>query len=183
MTTRKFTVDEYHTMIQTGILQEDDRVELLAGEIVEMSPIGKLHAAVVNKLADSFIARLRGRAGISVQNPVQLSPYSEPQPDLTLLKFRDDFYVNNLPQPKDIILVIEIGEASIDHDKTSKLPLYAQAGIPEVWLIDLRNEIVEQYWEPLGNQYKRFKKFAIGDELAPMAFSECRLAVKGILLK
>ena len=183
VTTRKFTVDEYHAMIQSGILQEDDRVELLAGEIVEMSPISKAHAGVVNKLSDILIGSLRGKAIISVQNPILLSELSEPQPDVALLKFRRDFYVESLPTTEDIFLLIEVGETSISRDRQVKLPLYARSGIREVWLVDLVNEAVERYLEPKDNAYQRFEKYIAGQEISPQAFPDFRLAVKDILLK
>ncbi len=183
VTTRKFTVDEYHTMIQSGILQEDDRVELLAGEIVEMSPISSRHAACVNNLAELFIPSLSTRVRISIQNPLVLNALSEPQPDLMILKYRKDAYRNELPRPADVFLLIEVGETSAEKDRQVKLPLYAQAGIREVWLVDLVNEVVERYLEPMGNAYQRFEKYVAGQEISPQAFPDFRLAVKDILLK
>ncbi len=183
VTTRKFTVDEYHTMIQSGILQEDDRMELLAGEIVEMSPISSRHAAVVDKLAQLMIYRLGENGIVRIQNPVDLGKHSEPQPDIALVKYKKNFYANSLPRPEDIFLLIEVGETSIDSDRQVKLPLYATAGIPEVWLIDLLKDVVERYLEPKGDAYQRTEKYGIGQEIIPESFSQLRLAVKDILLK
>ncbi len=183
VSTRKFTVDEYHTMIQSGILHEDDRVELLEGEIVEMSPIGKSHAACVDNLAELFIVSLSGTARIRIQNPLVLDAFSEPQPDIMILKYRKDAYRNALPRPDDVFLLVEVGETSADRDRQLKLPLYARAGIREVWLIDLVNEVVERYLEPKGDTYQRVEKYASDQELSPQAFPDLRLAVKDILLK
>ncbi len=183
VTTRKFTVDEYHTMIQSGILHEDDRVELLVGKIVEISPIGKNHAACVDNLAELFIVSLAGKARIRIQNPLVLSDFSEPQPDIMILKYRKDAYGNKLPRPDDVFLLVEVGEMSVEKDRQMQLPLYARAGIREVWLIDLVNEVVERYLEPAKEQYRRIERFEIGDEISPQAFPEFRLSVNDILRK
>ena len=183
VTTRKFTVDEYHAMIQSGILQEDDRVELLAGEIIEMSPISSRHAACVNFLSKSFNRHLPEAFIVAVQNPICLSKFSEPQPDLSILAPRDDFYQSAHPTASDIFLVIEVAESSQQTDRDVKIPLYAHAGIREVWLVDLVNEVVERYLEPVGNAYQNIKKYITGQEISPQAFPNFRLAVKDILLK
>ena len=184
VTTRKFTVDEYHTMIQSGILQEDDRVELLAGEIVEMSPISSRHAGCLNRLIQLFIELVvQKKVIVSPQNPIHLDKLSEPQPDLALLRYRDDPYSDRHPKPDDIFLLIEISESSLTMDRGFKLQLYARAGVKEIWLIDLVNEVVERYLEPSGNRYSRVEKFQIGDEISPQAFPDFRLAVKDMLLK
>jgi Uma2 family endonuclease len=129
---RRFTVDEYRRMGEVGILDEDERVELIEGEIVEMSPIGRRHAGIVNRLNDLFTFRLRGRAIVAVQNPISLgSKYSEPQPDLTLLRPRADFYADSRPEPPDVLLVVEVMDTSVERDRQVKLPLYARAGVPE----------------------------------------------------
>jgi Uma2 family endonuclease len=137
---RTFTVEDYHRMAQAGILTEDDRVELLEGEIVEMTPIGPRHAACVNRLSQLFSDRLQGRALVSVQNPIHLSELSEPQPDLALLRPRPDFYAEAHPRPSDSLVVLEIAETSAEVDREKKVPLYGQAGISETWLVDLVRE-------------------------------------------
>lgn len=135
-------------MAKAGILNEDDRVELIEGEIVEMNPIGSRHAGCVTRLNHLLSQAVAERAIVSVQNPVQLNDRSEPQPDLLLLKPRPDYYAEAHPGPGDVLLLIEVADASIDDDRNVKLPLYAQAGIPEVWLIDLENAVVEVYRGP-----------------------------------
>src|SRR5262249_28853316 len=147
---RVFNADEYHQMSAAGILSEDDRVELIEGEIVKASPIGKHHAACVKRLNAILNRRLGESAIVSIQDPVRLDDYSEPQPDITLLKPRDDFYHHAAPTADDVLLVIEISETSRDYDRDVKVPLYARAGIPEVWLSLLLEDYVEAYSEPEG---------------------------------
>ncbi len=137
VTRRRFTVDEYRKMAESGILAEDDRVELIEGEIVDVSPIGAAHASLVLRL-NRVLVRLTGdHASVAVQNPVELSAESQPQPDLALLKPRADDYASWLPRPPDILLVIEVADSSVAYDRDIKIPLYGRAGIPEAWLIDL----------------------------------------------
>ncbi len=150
---RLFTVDQYHKMARSGILSEDDRVELLAGEIVDMSPIGSRHAACVKCLNQIFNESLQGQAVVSVQDPIRLGPRSEPQPDLALLKPRADFYANAHPGPQDVLLIIEVVETSAEVDRKLKLPLYAKAGIPEVWIFELSAKKVEVYRNPSARKY------------------------------
>lgn len=146
-------------MAKAGIFNEDDRVELIEGEIVEMSPIGPRHAGTVNRLIGCFIPlQMERRVTITVQNPIRLGKYSEPQPDLALLKPRPDFYSTSHPEPKDILLIVEIAETSVDIDRQVKIPLYAQAGIPEVWLLDLSEEKIKVYQEPTPQGYRKVDK-------------------------
>src|SRR5438552_12280642 len=137
---RRFTVEEYHRMAEAGILSEDDRVELIEGEIVQMSPIGPRHSACVDRLNALFTSRLRRRAIVRVQNPIVLSRWTEPQPDLTLLRPRADFYAERHPGPADVLLAVEVAETSGVYDRGTKLALYARARIPEVWLVDVRGD-------------------------------------------
>jgi len=167
-------------MAAAGILSEDDRVELLQGEIVEMSPIGSRHAACVNRLTRVLSARLGQQAIVSVQNPVRLSEYSEPEPDLALLHGRDDFYAEALPGAGDVWLVVEVAQSSMAVDREVKIPLYARGGIPEVWLVDLEEERVEVYRRPEEEGYAEIERFGRGQLLSPEAFPEVRLAVEEI---
>lgn len=150
---RRFTVDEYHKMIDAGILQEDDRVELLNGEIHHMSPVDAVHVANVNRLARLLTRMIDEQAIVSVQNPVELNDYSEPQPDIALLRWRDDFYENHLPIPTDTLLVIEVANTTATSDRKVKLPRYAAAAIPEVWIVNIKQRVIEQYTQPDGKLY------------------------------
>ena len=136
VTRRRFTADEYGQMLRSGILGEDDRVELVDGEIVELRPIGSAHAAQVKRLATLLHRVAADYAIVSVQDPIHLDERSEPQPDLALLRFRDDFYAARHPTPADVLLIVEVSDSSVAYNREVKLPLYAQSGISEVWLID-----------------------------------------------
>lgn len=181
LTRHRFTVEEFHQMAQAGILSEDDRVELLEGEIVEMTPIGSRHAACVNRLNRLFSEGIGGRAIVSVQNPVRLSEHSEPQPDLTLLKPRPDFYAAAHPGPKDVLLVVEVAETSSDYDRQVKITLYAQAGVPEAWLVDLGGNTIAVYRKPSSGGYGEVRQVRGGQRIALEAFPDLGLSVADIL--
>lgn len=178
---RRFTADEYQCMARAGILLEDERVELIEGEILLMSPIGRRHAARVNLLNHWFVQRVGDRAIVSPQNPVRLSPHSEPQPDLLLLKFRQDFYESQLPSPEDVLLLIEISETSSAYDRRIKLPRYAAAGILEVWLLEIRRRRVGVHREPSPQGYGSVEWLEAGAELAPAALPDLVMRVDEML--
>ncbi len=152
-------------MAEAGILGEDDRVELLDGRLVSMSPIGPAHLHCVNRLNQLFSHRLYAEASpsawISVQNPIRLDDTSEPEPDLTLL--RPNAPQDEIPRPDDVILVVEVAETSADYDRTVKQPRYARAGIPTYWLVDLEQETVDVGWSPTGNAYSERRRYGRGD--------------------
>lgn len=179
--TRPFTVDEYYRMAEAGILHEDDRVELIRGAIVEMSPIGSRHAARVDRLSTEFHTRLISRAIVRVQGPVRLSPNSEPEPDILLLRPRSDFYAAAHPGPADVLLLVEVADTSLEYDRGEKLALYAEAGIPEVWIVDLAHEVVEVFRQPDAGSYRRQDVFGRGASLAPEAFPDAVISVDAIL--
>lgn len=160
----RFTVAEYDRMGEAGILGEDDRVELLAGEIIEMSPTGPLHVYSVAMVNDLLTAQIGRGFLISVQSPVRLDDASEPRPDLAVLRRRD--YRAALPGPADVLLVIEVADSSRDYDRASKLPRYAAAGIPESWLADLVAGVVERHSEPRDGLYRQIALGRPGDTLA-----------------
>jgi len=160
---RRFSADEYERMIAAGILAEDERVELLEGAIYPMSPIGSCHAACVNRLVAFLVRALGQRVIVSPQNPIRLSDESEPQPDIAVLRPREDFYAGALPRGEDVLLVVEVAEASLFFDRAVKLPLYAKAGIPEVWLVDLKHEVVERHTRPLHGRYAEAATFQRGE--------------------
>ena len=174
---RRFTVDEYHRMGQAGILREDDRVELIDGEIVEMTPIGSPHAACVTRLAHAFFAMVGRHAAVRVQNPIALGATSEPQPDLALVRPRADFYAGGHPGPGDVWLVVEVADTSLTFDRTVKVPLYARAGIPEVWVVDLAGQRVEVYRRPAGGLYADVQRHERGQRLVCAAFPDLALSV------
>ena len=163
---RHFNIAEYYRMAAAGVLSEDDRVELIEGEIVEMNPIGSRHAACVGRLTE-FLGRLvGGEAIVWVQNPVQINDVSEPLPDVALLKRRDDFYAQANPQPEDVLLIIEVADSSVEYDRDIKIPIYAGAGIPEVWLINLPKQTIEIYTQPIEDTYREIRIVKRGESLA-----------------
>jgi Uma2 family endonuclease len=178
---RRFTIEEYYLMAKAGILGEDDRVELIDGEIVEMPPIGIPHASHVDRLNRLFTLRLGESAIVRVQNPVRLSEHSEPQPDIALLRPRDDFYTSAHPGPQDVLLVIEIADTSIDYDRQVKAPLYARAGIPEYWLVDLTGQRIEVYRDPAAGEYRQVRLVRRSERLAPEALPLLELSSSDIL--
>lgn len=165
---RLFTAEEYHRMDHAGIFSEDDRVELLEGEIVEMTPIGSRHAACVARLTALF-SRVQQKCIVWVQNPIRIEEHSEPQPDLALLKPRPDFYAQEHPGPHDVLLLVEVAETSADYDRTTKIPLYARAGITEVWLVDIQKGIVEVYLKPTSEGFRENLRIQHGQSLSPKA--------------
>jgi Uma2 family endonuclease len=179
VTRRLFTVHDYHRMGEAGILHEDDRVELIEGEIVETAAIGTRHFTCVNQLTRLLVRGVGDAAIVSVQNPVRLNEYSEPQPDLTVLRVRD--YRESLPMPEDVLLLIEISDTTLSYDRGVKLPLYARAGIREVWIVDLQGEIIERHTDPSGSGYRRVERARRGEALAPLTFSELTLRVDAVL--
>ena len=175
-----FTVTDFERMAETGILNENDRVELIEGEIIEMSPIGKSHAACVDRFV-KLLSRLNDRVILRVQGPIQLDDYSEPQPDLALLRPRDDFYSGSLPRPADVLLVIEVADITLEYDRFVKLPLYAHAGIPEAWLASLPADRIEMYSEPVNGAYTFIKHATRGEVIQSSSIDELRLSVDDIL--
>ncbi|MBE9206396.1 Uma2 family endonuclease [Nostoc sp. LEGE 06077] len=176
----KFTVQQYHKMIESGVLTEDDRVQLIRGEIIEMSPIGTKHAACVKCLNKLLSSKLRDRVLIAIQDPVELSDNSQPQPDVALLKPRDDFYAAAHPQPQDIFLLIEVADSTIIYDREEKIPLYAEANIIAVWLVDINEQVVEVYQQPSATEYQDIQKFSGGESLSIPGFPDVTITVNEI---
>lgn len=160
----KFSTDDYHSMSEAGLF-EGKRVELLEGRIIDMAPVKSKHASVVKLLNNWLRSALSDQYTISVQDPISLSKYSEPEPDLAVLDFREDYYAKAHPQPKDVHLLIEVADTSFDKDQKVKLPLYAAAGIPEVWIVNLPEQQLEQYTEPAAEAYRSIRIYRAGDTL------------------
>jgi Uma2 family endonuclease len=168
-------------MAEAGILDVDDRVELIDGEVVEMNPIGSRQAACVARLNRLFSTRVLDQAIVWVQNSVRLSGHSELQPDLALLEPRDDFYAHAHPTPMDVLLLVEVADTSGAYDRGLKLPLYAAAEIPEVWVIDLSESVVESFRSPTSGQYRERRVFRDDDELIPYQFRALSIGVAEII--
>ncbi len=178
---RLFTVDDYYQMAGAGILGKDDRIELLEGEIVHMSPAGSRHSGGVNRLSHLLVAPLSGRAIVGVQNPLRLNDFSEPEPDLAICRFRDDYYAEAHPQPEDVHWLIEVSDTSLAFDREVKLPLYAVNNIPEVWVVDIQGGSIDVYRGPAERDYRERLRLRRGDTVASQAFPELELPVVEIL--
>ena len=181
-TRRRFTVAEYYAMGKAGILTEDDRVELLDGELIEMPPIGDRHASRTDRLNYGLAPLLlQRRAIVRIQNPLRLSDDSQPQPDAALLRWRDDFYYSGPPRPEDVLLLIEVSDTSLAYDRGAKLAAYARAGVPEVWIANLPDGRVEAYTEPAGGEYAVVRHYYPGSSISPQAFPDIALEVARII--
>ncbi|MGH9941931.1 MAG: Uma2 family endonuclease [Pyrinomonadaceae bacterium] len=176
-----FTVTEYERMGEAGILPADKRYELMRGEIVEMSPIGKRHAACVKRLSRALNRQVDDSIIVSTQDPIQLDDYSEPQPDVALLRFRDDFYSESLPTPADVLLVIEVSDTTLGYDRQIKLMDYARAGIPEVLICNLSDEQFEYYAQPADGAYHFTRILRRGDRLTLASLPDSTFDVAAIL--
>jgi Uma2 family endonuclease len=177
----RFTVDDYHRMAEAGILNEDDPVELIEGEIIIMSPIGLRHLACVDRLNTLLAPGLGPRAIVRVQGSVRLSDRSEPEPDVILLRPRPDFYATSPATPADVLWLIEVMDSSASYDRGVKLGLYARSDVAEVWLVDLNEEQVELYRKPLSGRYTEISIRPRGQSVAPEAFPDFVLGVDAIL--
>ncbi len=167
VTRRPITVTEYHRMGEVGILGERDRVELIEGELVAMSPTGSYHQGTVNQLTHSLVQTVGDRAIVAVQGPVRLDDFSEPEPDFALLRSRPDFYRDAHPLPSDVLLLIEVADTSLNYDRAVKRALYARHAIPELWIIDLNAGEVEVCRQPGANGYAAITRVARDGVLEP----------------
>ncbi len=181
LTRHRFDVDDFHRMVEAGILHENDRTELVEGDAVCMSPIGSRHAWCVNHLAKLFWQRLEPQSLVSIQNPVRLSRHSEPQPDLAILRPRPDGYRSALPEPGDTLLIIEVSDSTLRYDRDIKLKLYAKTGVPEVWIVDLAGERVLTFAELAAEVYETTASHQRGSAIAPAALPNATFMVDEIL--
>lgn len=178
---RPLTVAEYHRMGEVGILTEDDRVELIEGQLIAMSPIGSEHSGTVNALNYRLIEALGRRGVVAVQNPVRLDDLSEPQPDFTVLKPRDDFYRRATPVPDDVLLIIEVADSSLAYDRNVKRSLYARHGIPEFWIVNLNAGEVEVCRSPEGEAYTSIARVGRDGVLEPRLLPGAVIPVAALL--
>jgi len=163
-TRHKLDVHAYYRMAEVGILARHDRVELIDGEIMDMAPIGQGHEGAVNWLNRALVLACGDRAIVSTQNSVHIDRWSAPQPDFAVFRFRADFYATGTrPGPADVLLVIEVADSSLRYDQTVKLPLYAGAGIPEYWIVDLQSRLLASYCRPEGGGYAEVAEHRQGD--------------------
>ncbi len=174
------TVAQYYQMAADDVLKADDRVELIEGSLHWMSPIGISHAFCVDNLADRFRELLAHRAWVRSQNPLRLDDLSEPQPDVSLLRWRDDRYRAAHPTPGDVLLLVEVADSTLKEDRQIKAPLYARHGIPELWIVNLLASEVEVYTQPQNGRYQQHVVRRRGEQIAPEAFPDLLIAVDEI---
>lgn len=179
VTRRRFTVHEYHKMAEAGILHEDDRIELIDGELVEMAAIGTSHFTCVNRLTHLLVGNVGDAVIVSIQNPVRLNEYSEPQPDAALIHERD--YRESLPTPEDVLLLIEVSDTTLAYDRGTKLSRYAEAGIPELWIVNLPGERIEHHTGPSGDLYRHNTLARRGETIESAALSGLSVRVDDVL--
>ena len=178
---RRFTADDYQRMGQAGILSRRDRVELIDGDVVAMTPIGARHCAAVDRTNRAMVMQAGDKAIVRVQGSVRLDLYHEPEPDLVLLRPKPDFYASGHPGPADILLIVEIAESSIDYDRDVKGTTYARLGVREYWLADLNEDLLSCYAEPRDGAYRSLQQYRRGQSVAPQLLPECVIAVDVLL--
>ena len=177
---RPFTVDEYLAMERAGILHEDDRIELMDGKIIIMAPIGDYHIGGTGWLNMLLAPALAGRALVLVQCPIYLNDHSAPQPDFAVVRLRPITEVGR-NYPADVYLVIEVSDTSLRYDSGPKLARYAAAGIPEVWVANLRNRQVTGHTDPVGDQYATTQIYHPGQTITPQAFPDIALPINDFM--
>ena len=180
-TRHRFSIDDLERMVRSGILLEDARVELIEGELYDMNPIGWAHQAVVDRMTAFFVRSLDDRAIVRTQGPIRLSERTLPQPDLALLRPRPDYYRHTGPTPADVLLLVEVSDTTLAYDRDVKLPLYARADIPEVWLIDLPGQRVLVFRSPTPPDYRELREHRPPDQLSALAFPDLILPVAELL--
>lgn len=180
-TKHRFNVKEYYRMAETGVLRPDARVELLNGEIIDMSPIGPFHGGLVKRLSRIFTLKARGRWIVSTQDPLRLDDQSEPEPDVMLLKPHADDYTSRHPQAEDVFLLIEVSDTTVEFDRAEKLPAYGRAGVAEVWIVNLNDLAIEVYREPHFTGYSSKTILSAGSQVAPLAFPDAEVNVAELL--
>ncbi|MCL4804339.1 MAG: Uma2 family endonuclease [Anaerolineae bacterium] len=183
VTRRRFTVTELLHLSKIGFLGNDERVELIRGEIVEMSPINVAHASTVSRLVSLLFRSFGDRVILSVQNPVQLDDETLLQPDIAVLKPQDDYYSRRHPDPEAVLLLIEVSDTTLLYDRRVKRKLYGAAGIIEYWIVDLPNRRIEVYTKPRQDGYRIVTQYAPGETISPLAFPDVALNVDEVLGK
>ena len=180
---RPISVAEYEKMIETGILQEDERCELIDGVIIAMSPLGSKHVACVNRATRLFLHLVQDKAIVSVQNAFRLNEQSRPEPDLAIIRKSEDDYDDQLPGAEDVLLLIEVSDSTLIFDRNDKAPRYAEAGIPELWIVDLQNQLIEAHTNPKNGIYHHIRRATRGETLVPQFDSNATVLVDDILGK
>jgi Uma2 family endonuclease len=178
---KRFTVTEFQRMVETGILEEGSPYELLNGEIIHMATIGSKHAAKVDRISTFLNRKINDAIIVRVQNPIELGAFSQPEPDIAILRWQDDFYESGHPTAQDIYLLIEVSDTTLDYDRSTKLPIYAESGIAEYWIVNLPDNQIEVYRNPSGNAYQSIQTFTKDQTLTIELLPKITIAVNAIL--
>jgi Uma2 family endonuclease len=174
----RITVDRYQKMVAAGVLTSSDRVELIEGEILDMAPIGTRHAAVTGRLVKRLVLSLGDAATVRAANPIDLGRFSEPEPDLLVLKPRADDYMSAHPQAQDVLLLIEVADSSLAFDQSAKRDLYARYGVNEYWVVDLNGQRIFSYLWAARGVFQRSREYLLDDTISPQAFPDFKLALR-----
>lgn len=179
---RRWTVDEYHRMIAAGILTTNDRVELLDGSIIEMVPQEPPHASTTSSFGNDFVVLFAGKAWVRQQLPVTIAPDSEPEPDIAVVKIDPRRYRDRHPISQEVYLLVEVADSTLSYDRTRKTKVYAEASIPEYWVINVKQRQVLVFRDPQGDRYQVEQVFGLGDAIAPVAFPEVVVELSNFLV-
>lgn len=185
----RFTVDKYERMVEVGILDEYDKVELIDGEIIEMSAMNSPHARALEYLGEELVILLARRFAVRVQTPLAIPSHDEPEPDVLVIRRREDRYVSGVPRASDVLLVIEVSDTTYAYDRRRKLPMYARGGVPEVWIADLVGtgangfEGIERHSDPhpASGQYRSMVRLGRGERITSLTVPEISLPVDEVL--
>lgn len=181
VTPKRFRVEDFRKMTEVGILPEESGWEIIDGFLIDKMPIGSRHAGTVNRLNQTLIVLLERNALAAVQNPIYIDEYNAPEPDIALLKARDDFYTSNLPMPQDVLLLIEVSDSTLEYDRGIKKTLYAEAGILEYWLVNLKENTVEVYTQPKNGSYRLSRILESGETIESTTVENLKLQIDEIL--
>jgi Uma2 family endonuclease len=174
----QFTFDDLRQFVAIGVLSEDDRVELIEGDLIDMSPINMPHAQIVDTLNEMFVQRVRQDGRVRVQNPVWLSDLSMVQPDIAIV--RRQLYRASHPTPDDVLLLVEVSDSTLSFDLRTKVPLYARSGVSEIWVVDVNAQVIHRFRQPEGSTYRITEEFRAGDTLTIEVLPHVSLAVADI---
>lgn len=173
---RRFSIPEYYLMAETGVLRRGERVELIEGEIIALSPIGVRHANMVRRLNKMLNAMVGDHATVDAQNPVRIGSASEPQPDIVLLEHEN--YEDTHPVPSDVLLLIEVSDTTLIYDRDTKVPLYARSGIREVWIVNLNARLVLRYTDPRDGRYRLLEQLSSDDQIETQLLPSLTLTIQ-----
>lgn len=181
LTRMKFNIHDVERMVKAGMFAGNERVELIEGELIQMAPQGNNHISSIIRLTSFLTSRAGENVLVSVQNAVIINDINEPQPDISLLRFRDDYYSTAKAKPEDILLLIEVSDSTVTYDRKVKVPLYARNGVAEVWVVNLPKKIVEVYSHLENGKYKVVKKLERGETLSPKLIPLLKIKVDEII--